>query len=375
MGDTTRRQQGSLVRNALALTITVAMFGSGCAAQQAQARAQQEQELEAMQSRIEEVERTNGRLTVRMEELEDQLFLLNDRVESHRIALQRRAYQERYASRTPTPRAPSRAPESSYYPEDGGYQDRVVQPKPQRAVRRIPLSNGQDTSDPYNQQGYGTQPAAAREAGDDEVVISEDEFRRFAGAPRERSTPSPKSSSSGSSKSTGGRVAQPDVTNEKLATTGGSSKSAAPSATKKDVAAPSKPVTTASSSAPKSKGLRLYKDSLAAYRAGEYGTALAGFEAFLSAGPKADYVDNALYWIGECHYGLGDFTRAVSFFERVMEEQPDGNKVPDAMLKMSLALDQLGNRDRAEQVLETLTQRYPMTNAAQLGAKRLADRQ
>ena len=86
-------------------------------------------------------------------------------------------------------------------------------------------------------------------------------------------------------------------------------------------------------------------------------------------------MDNALYWIGECHYGLGDFTRAVSFFERVMEEQPDGNKVPDAMLKMSLALDQLGNRDRAEQVLETLTQRYPMTNAAQLGAKRLADRQ
>lgn len=368
MGDT-KRQQGSLVRSAFALSISMALFGTGCAAQTAQARAQQEQELTAMQSRIEEVERTNGRLTVRMEELEDQLFLLNDRVESHRIALQRRAYQERYAARAP--QAPSRAPESSYYPEGNGYQERVVEPRPQRPVRRIPLSNGQEDANPYSGQNYGggTQPAAARDDGN-EVVISEDEFRKFAGAPRERSEPS-SSSSSSKSPSSSGRVAQPDVTNEKLATT--SSKKSAPEASKP--AAQDKPATSSAAAAPKSSGLRLYKDSLAAYRAGEYGTALAGFESFLASGPKQDYVDNALYWIGECHYGLGDFSGAVKHFERVMEEQPDGNKVPDAMLKMSLALDQMGDRARAEQVLETLTQRYPMTNAAQLGAKRLADRQ
>ena len=366
MGDT-KRQQGSLVRSAFALSISLALFGTGCAAQTAQARAQQEQELDAMQSRLEEVERTNGRLTVRMEELEDQLFLLNDRVESHRIALQRRAYQERYAARAP--QAPSRAPESSYYPEGNGYQERVVEPRPQRPVRHIPLSNGQESANPYNQQGYGNaQPAAARDDGG-EVVISEDEFRKFAGAPRERSAPSSSSTKSSSSKS--GRVAQPDVTNEKLATT--SSKKSAPTPSK--AAAPKKSVASSSASAPKSTGLRLYKDSLAAYRAGEYATALAGFESFLASGPKQDYVDNALYWIGECHYGLGDFGGAVKHFERVMQEQPDGNKVPDAMLKMSLALDQMGDRARAEQVLETLTQRYPMTNAAQLGAKRLADRQ
>lgn len=342
---------------ALAVACAISLFGTGCAAGQ-EAQRDQEQ-LDVLKERVEEVERTNGRLTVRMEELEDQLFLLNDRVESHRIALQRRAYQQRqqrYAYNDAR-RAPAPAPES-YYQQPSAYN----QPAPRRPVTRIPLSQPQgDVAAPARQpQRAPARPEASQRGQREEeaeIVITDEDFRKFAGTPR-REPASP------------ARAAQPPVTDEKLKTTaekkGGAVKKSSPAPEKPAVAEPSQP---------KRSGLRLYKDSLAAYRAGRFQEALAGFEAFLAEGPKQDYVDNALYWIGECHYGLGQYDQAIQHFERVLREQPDGNKVPDAMLKMSLALDRVGQSERASSMLEALTQRYPMTNAARLGQKRLAERQ
>src|SRR5690606_10263556 len=110
---------------------------------------------------------------------------------------------------------------------------------------------------------------------------------------------------------------------------------------------------------PKSQGqgdlLDLYQDSLAKYRAGNYAEAMAGFQSFLDAGPRTDYIDNALYWIGECHYGLGDYSRAVSYFQHILDEIPNGSKAADAMLKMSLAYDRMGQGENAVELLTRLT--------------------
>lgn len=353
-----------LIRSAVfsAFAVASAIFGSGCAVDQS-AQIEQKKTLDALQERVEEVERTNGRITVRMEELEDQLFLLNDRVESHRIALQRRAYRPNAGQRqqyAAAPQAPRQAPESYYYGAQGRETEAgVYEVEARRPVRRIRIGAEEPTDSIANER-----PRKARnEVNEDEgeIVISDSDFREFAGTQR-APTRAPKVATAGSQS---GRAPQPSVTSEKLTPTG--------AATKKPVAIKDKPAPTAAS-APKSSGLRLYKDSLASYRAGEYGAALAGFEKFLDSKPKDDYVDNALYWIGECHYGLGEFGKSVRTFERVIREQPDGNKVPDSMLKMSLALDKLGRQDRSRQVLETLTQRYPMTNAARLGQKRLTEK-
>lgn len=360
----------------------VAIFGSGCQlAGDAAQKKDQDRQLEALQSRVEEVERTNGRLTVRMEELEDQLFLLNDRVESHRIALQRRAYQRREGSGAyamNSPRAPGPTPES-YYQGSQSYGAPAQRPRPERSITRIPLSNPQSGQPPtpprraaaapaHAAQAEGQSSGAAASGGgeQEEVVITEEQFRKFTGEePPARKAPE---HSSGQPRS---RAAQPSVTDERLTTTGqdgSSSRDAEPSDADEAIAAAA-PV-----KKPSSTGLRLYKDSLAAYRAGKYREALTGFEAFLAEEPKRDYLDNAYYWIGECHYGLGEYGEAVEYFERVLKEQPDGNKVPDAMLKMSLALDRMGQSARATSTLDQLTRRYPMTNAARLGLKRLEER-
>ncbi len=340
-------------KHILAVAIAAAVFGPGCATDSA-SMARHDAKIDALMSRVEDVERTNGRLTVRLEEMEDSLFLLNDRVESHRIALQRRGYM-RNSAVAYKPQAPDQAPETYYRPAaSDGYR----RPQPSRAVTRIELG-GEDGSQYDNPSAAYEQEESKDDDSQEHVVITQKEYREYFG---EDPKPTARPTRSGPA----GR-AQPNVTSERLAT----SKRAKPAAK----AAPSPtPTDSAADYVPTKSGLAAYKEALADYRAGRFARALKGFEAFLDGGPKADYVDNALYWIGECHYGLGHFDQAVSNFERVMNEQPEGNKVPDAMLKMSLALDRLGQRDRANDVLQKLSERYPMTNAGRLGLKKLESR-
>ena len=366
--------------------------GVGCAHQaqdqQPSVAQQQQQRVTKLKSRLEEVERINGRLNVRIEELEDQIFLLQDMTESNRIALRRRGYMQKggYINGTRAQaQAPQPAPESYYGNNPYGAQPQQQQNRagqqqarqPQRPVTRIPLSRQQSgasaaSPQPSNQPNQGQQgtssadqqPAAQQQqnqtassasqtSGDDEVVITEKQFREFVGeAPAKKRSKSSSSSSSSNSES----KAQPPVTNEKLATGDKESSSSAKPADGR-------------------KPLDIYKDALADYRAGSYAKALANFEAFLKAEPKADYVDNALYWIGECHYGLGEYDQATSYFQKVLRDQPDGNKVPDAMLKMSLTYERLGRPGEARALLEKLTDRFPTTNAGRLGAQKLSELQ
>lgn len=350
---------------ALALMLSLS---TGCAHSPGAAKKQQD-ELGAMQARLDEVERTNGRLTVRVEELEDQLFLLNDRVEAHRLALQRRGFMRDNQAIAMAPRAPSPAPET-YYVEGQG--DETVQtPRPQRQVTRIPL--GAKAQPEAASPRAATKPEPKpREAEPqiEDVVYTEEQYRELVGEFEE--APRRQSPSNNAAPTSYGRQAQAPVTSERLNAAKKNEPSSEPVAAKEEILerrfSPEQPSTTA----PKA-GLAAYRDALAQYRAGNYQEALTGFESFLAAGPKEDYVDNALYWIGECHYGLGHYAQAIAQFERVIKEQSDGNKVPDAMLKMSLAIERVGQRERAVKVLNQLIERYPLTNAASLGKKRLSE--
>lgn len=346
--------------------LAAASLSTGCATGAGASGEAQEVRVAAMQTRLEESERMNGRLTARVQELEDQIFLLQDRVDANRIALQRRGVMRGAVEQGVAQAAPRPAPQSYYRGYD--YQEPAVQSE--RNVRRIQLSGGQAT-DSYQQpqrqaqQRYDTRPEARQvqqaqqqpEQGDSEaeVVIGEKEYREFTG---ETSSDRSASRSSGTSKT---RTAQPGVTDEKLPTTGELEDSASQLERPK----------TAEQKSAQRDSLSIYKDSLALYRSGAYAEAQKGFQEFLESNPRADYVDNALYWLGECQFGLGDYAGSVGFFERVVREQPDGNKVPDAMLKMSMALEKMGRQDDARRALETLTSQYPATNAAKLGQQKL----
>jgi len=398
-------------------------------------------ELESMEHRVEDVERTNGRLTVRVEEMERQMSLVQDRVQSNRIALQRHGYLggrgDRFAraqggdDEADGSQRPEPAPESHYREsdesqteEDSGYSadPSMDQRIEQRGMRRIPLSDQQsgrehqpqETTEPRD-LGGDTQPEQESveapdgdqldydpgsdidsdtdtDSGDDgdssqdeqgELVITNESLEQRFGP----STTSSTSPSADEGSDDGGDDSQSEahvpVTSERLPTTDELSDDpdVEPDVDGEEVA--EQPVSEDDEESSDDAGqwadasddelLELYQDSLAEYRAGDYAEALQGFEQFLAAEPVDEYVDNAMYWIGECHYGLGRYETSVDYFQRILDEVPDGNKVPDAMLKMSLAYEQLGQTERAVDLLEDLIDQYPNSNPGRLGEEQLQE--
>ena len=113
-----------------------------------------------------------------------------------------------------------------------------------------------------------------------------------------------------------------------------------------------------------------YQEGIDLYRQGNFSGARAKFEKFLATKPDDSYVDNALYWIGECFYGEGLYHEAAGYFHRIVQEYPNANKVPDALLKVSLTYQKLGKDDSAREMLRYLMDAFPGTEAARIGKEK-----
>ena len=115
-----------------------------------------------------------------------------------------------------------------------------------------------------------------------------------------------------------------------------------------------------------------YKKALATLReAGKPEAALSRFEAFVRAHPRSQYADNAVFWMGECHYSLGRFTRAVQAFKRVISDYPESSKVPHAMLRMAEVHRVRGHNAEARKLLKALVRAHPRSEAAKRARERL----
>lgn len=354
-----------------------AMISTGCSHQNSIAN-QQATQTAATQTRLEEVERTNGRLSVRVEELERQLLLVQDRIEATRLSMQRRENSAMAYGESPATR-PQPVPESYYGHADAYSAAAAANPAQEqrakrRPVARISLSDEQSGMlDAPEQNSVSAaapvvDPVVEQQLEDDgeELVITDADFRAFAGIEYRPATSGSTGSVASSippAVSNSGKVAQPPVTSERLSTSQELNRQE--STAEKASSQPS--------AIAKGDLLGLYQESLAKYRAGNYAEAMVGFQSFLDAGPRPDYIDNALYWIGECHYGQGDYSRAVTYFQRILDEIPNGGKAADAMLKMSLAYDRMGQGTDAVELLTKLTNQHPTTNSGKLAAKRLEE--
>jgi tol-pal system protein YbgF len=118
---------------------------------------------------------------------------------------------------------------------------------------------------------------------------------------------------------------------------------------------------------------RLYDSAYQDLVKGQYQLAIQGFTQFLQMAPESDLADNAQYWIGECYYAQRQFREAIPAFETVVAKYPDGDKVPAAMLKLAYSQIAIGQTTEGKKNLNTLIQRFPQTNEANLARSRLQD--
>jgi tol-pal system protein YbgF len=107
-----------------------------------------------------------------------------------------------------------------------------------------------------------------------------------------------------------------------------------------------------------------YEHALSLVQSRQYDRALDELAAFLMKWPDHPYADNAMYWRGECYLARGDYLHAAEQFEGVVTRFPAGNKAPDALLKLGVAQQKLGNPVRAKEMFDRLQQTYPHSQAA-----------
>lgn len=94
-------------------------------------------------------------------------------------------------------------------------------------------------------------------------------------------------------------------------------------------------------------------------RQADYARAEAALTAFLEAHPNDQLAGNAKYWLGETHYVRGDYKTAAVVFAEGFKEYPESNKAPDNLLKLGMALSNVGERDDACKTYTALLARYP----------------
>lgn len=102
-----------------------------------------------------------------------------------------------------------------------------------------------------------------------------------------------------------------------------------------------------------------YEQAFAYLKAGDYGAAEQGFQAFLNNNPGHALSANAIYWLGESFYVRGQFDKASKVFAEAYQKYPGGPKGADNLLKLGMSLGGAGKKSDACVALNQLSKEYP----------------
>ena len=87
--------------------------------------------------------------------------------------------------------------------------------------------------------------------------------------------------------------------------------------------------------------------------------------------PEGDLTVNAYYWLGEVYLAKPQLEQARQAFTIVATRYSDHRKAPDAVYKLGVTLDRLGEKDEARRRMTSVVEQYPDSGAAELAKKYL----
>jgi tol-pal system protein YbgF len=103
----------------------------------------------------------------------------------------------------------------------------------------------------------------------------------------------------------------------------------------------------------------LYQQGYGALLQKDYAGAEAAFSQLVDAYPNDPLAANAQYWLGESYYVRGQYKNAADAFLKGYKKYKSGDKAPDTLLKLGMALAELGQKDAACSTLDELKAKYP----------------
>ncbi|PPI84665.1 tol-pal system protein YbgF [Marinobacter maroccanus] len=101
----------------------------------------------------------------------------------------------------------------------------------------------------------------------------------------------------------------------------------------------------------------------------KYDEAISRIYEFIDEYPEGDLTVNAYYWLGEVYLVKPQLEQAKQAFTIVATRFADHRKAPDAVYKLGVTHDRLGEKDQARRSMQTVIEDYPSSSAADLARK------
>jgi tol-pal system protein YbgF len=109
------------------------------------------------------------------------------------------------------------------------------------------------------------------------------------------------------------------------------------------------------------------------YLKGNYDLAVESFKLYRQQFPDSPLADNALYWIGECHFSQKKYLEAIDDFNEVIVAYPQGDKVAAAHLKKGISYMELGKKDEALAAFKLLVSKYPLQDETKIAQDKIRE--
>jgi len=104
-----------------------------------------------------------------------------------------------------------------------------------------------------------------------------------------------------------------------------------------------------------------------------YDAAIGRLYEFIDKYPEGDLTVNAYYWLGEVYLAKPQLEQAKQAFTIVATRYADHRKAPDAIYKLGVTLNRLGETQEARRRMESVVNKYPESGAAKLAQDFLDD--
>ena len=102
-----------------------------------------------------------------------------------------------------------------------------------------------------------------------------------------------------------------------------------------------------------------------------YDQAIGELYDFIGEYPEGDLTVNAYYWLGEVYLVKPQLEQAKQAFTIVATRYQDHRKAPDALYKLGVVHDRMGEKDQAERYMKRVVDQYGASQAANLAKKYL----
>lgn len=117
----------------------------------------------------------------------------------------------------------------------------------------------------------------------------------------------------------------------------------------------------------------MYNAAVRQYNRGSLTAASAAFQQFLTAHPSSDLAPQAHYYLADVMVQQDDLDGAIEEFSRVFELFPTSSSVPDALYRVGLLHQELGNDAEARAFFERVVNTYPDARVAEFARARLGE--